>query len=324
MNGSQTQTSVVPSSSNSGCVSWGAIVLSTTVQDSDGDGLLNVWEQNQGYTDAVSGQPVALPGANPDIKDLFVELDYLTLRDSTGKVLHSHLPKKAALDAVGDAFNAHDISVHFDLGSNVYQDPYVIPAGAGGNEISESSLLCSDTTSKKCAFPGQPAVSWKGDFETLQNDPALGNFEPGRAQSYHYAFFGHSLGEPKFYWGTAGTAFVANDPQDFASSLPQLVSIVDAGNIATVTIKSPAGVVKPGDCPQAPACNGLNSGRVTIAGALIAPLIPGTGPQPASPLNGTYIFTNASSGLPDGNGVITTTFKITDCGSARRYLRIQQ
>ena len=88
-----------------------------------------------------------MPGANPNIKDLFVEVDYLTSRDSAGKVLHSHLPKKAALDAVGDAFNAHDINVHFDLGSNIYQDdPYVVPAGAGGNEISESSLLCSDTT----------------------------------------------------------------------------------------------------------------------------------------------------------------------------------
>ena len=53
---------------------------------------------------------------------------------------------------------------------------------------------------------------------------------------------------------------------------------------------------------------------MTIAGALIAPLIPGTGLQPVSPLNGTYIFSNASSGLPDGNGVITTTFKITTAG----------
>src|SRR6266550_4637960 len=65
--GSQT-TSVVPTSSNSGCVNWGAIVLSTTVQDSDNDGLLDVWESKsnspQGYTDAVSGQFVALPGAD--------------------------------------------------------------------------------------------------------------------------------------------------------------------------------------------------------------------------------------------------------------------
>src|SRR5581483_2531054 len=74
-------TSVVPSSSNSGCVSWGAMILSTTVQDTDGDGLLDVWEQNQGYTDAVSNQWVALPGANPNKKDLFVEVDYLSNLD---------------------------------------------------------------------------------------------------------------------------------------------------------------------------------------------------------------------------------------------------
>jgi hypothetical protein len=309
----QETTSVVPSSSNSGCVSWGAIVMSTTVQDSDGDGLLDTWEDHQGYFDPVSAQQVALPGANPNHKDLFVEVDYLASRDSAGKVLHSHLPKKAALDAVGDAFSPQ-ISVHFDLGSNVYQDPYVIQAGTGGNEIPESSLLCVDMGSTRCPFPGQPAVSWKGDFETVQNDSLLGNFQPGRAQSYHYAFFGHSLGEPRFYWGTAGTAF-ANDPQ-FASSLPQLVSIVDAGNTATVTIKSPAGVVKPGDCllaPVPPACNDLNSGRVTIAGALIAPFTPGPGLQLAPPLNGTYIFRNASS-LPPDNGVTTTTFQITTVG----------
>ena len=61
-------TSVVPSASNSGCVSWGATILGTTVQDSDGDGLLDVWEgPNQGYTDAASGQWVALPGASPNL-----------------------------------------------------------------------------------------------------------------------------------------------------------------------------------------------------------------------------------------------------------------
>jgi hypothetical protein len=49
-------TSVVPTATNSGCVSWGAMVLSTTVQDTDKDGLLDAWENSQGYTDAVSGQ----------------------------------------------------------------------------------------------------------------------------------------------------------------------------------------------------------------------------------------------------------------------------
>ena len=43
--------SVVPNSSNKGCVTWEAQILSTTVQDSDGDGLLDTWETHQGLAD---------------------------------------------------------------------------------------------------------------------------------------------------------------------------------------------------------------------------------------------------------------------------------
>jgi len=328
--GSQT-TSVVPTSSNSGCVNWGAIVLSTTVQDSGNDGLLDVWESKsnspQGYTDAVSGQFVALPGADPNAKDLFVEVDYLTLRDSTtNNVLHSHLPKQAALDAVAQAFAAQTppINVHFER----------------GNEIPESALLCSDASGRLCAFPNQPAVSWKGGFESVKNDPALGKFQPGRAQSYRYLLSGHSLGEPRSYWGTAGTAFAGSDSQ-VAPSMPQLISIVDTGTVATVTIKSPSLlggppgvaplvpplvsplVLKPGDClqtnpphPLPAACSDANKDRVTISGALIAPFVAGTGQQPAPPLNGTYTFSNVSSDPPDSNGIITTRFDITTSGVA--------
>jgi hypothetical protein len=100
-------------------VTWEAVVFSTTVQDSDGDGLLDIWEDGSGYTDAVSGQWVALPGANKQVKDIFLEVDYLSdLDGSTGLPLHSHLPKKAAIDTVGAAFasTAHPINLHFDLG----------------------------------------------------------------------------------------------------------------------------------------------------------------------------------------------------------------
>src|SRR5882724_861544 len=76
-NDSTVATSVQPASSNSGCVNWAAVIFSTTVQDKDGDGLLDVWEDNHGYTDAVSGQSVALPGADKSKKDIFVEVDYL-------------------------------------------------------------------------------------------------------------------------------------------------------------------------------------------------------------------------------------------------------
>src|SRR6201987_5676979 len=107
-------TSVVPSATNSGCVSWGAMILSTTVQDTDKDGLLDVWENSQGYTDAVSGQWVSLPGANPNKKDLFVELDWLDALDGSVGPLHSHLPKEAVLDGMGSALCPTGIGIHGD------------------------------------------------------------------------------------------------------------------------------------------------------------------------------------------------------------------
>jgi len=345
--------SVSPTSTNSGCVNWGAIIFSTTVQDSDNDGLLDVWEQkpagggDPSYIDAVSGKQIFLPGAKPDTghKDLFVQVDYLTLRDPNNpdpltNVLHSHLPKQQALDAVGLAFFNQGINVHFDLPPGVYSgDQYVTSTGTG-NEIPENSLLCTDGNAL-CAFPNQPSVSWKAGLEAVQNTqipkaPA-GNsyFQSGRSQSYRYVLFGHSMGEPRSYWSTYASQVVASDPADLAASMPQLVSIVDKSNIATVTIKSPSMingvppqspplVLKPGDCSSTvPTCvndaidanealpNPPVWNRVTVSGSLTpAPFTPGTIP-PTFPLNGTYTFSNANSSKPDGNGVITTTFTVT-------------
>ncbi|MGE5735486.1 MAG: hypothetical protein ACM34E_10390, partial [Acidobacteriota bacterium] len=199
---SQEITSIIPAQSNSGCVSWGAIILSTTVQDSDGDGLLDIWEKNQGYTDAVSGQSVVLPNANPALApnspDIFVELDYLSNLDGlAGAYRHSHLPKQQALQNVGDLFANKGINVHFDVGSAYQGFPYIIPNGAGGNAVSESLVYCTDTKTALCAFPNQPAIGWKGDFQAFQNNTSLGNFQAGRQQSYHYILSGHSLGAPR-------------------------------------------------------------------------------------------------------------------------------
>jgi hypothetical protein len=340
-------TSVVPASTGSGCVDWGAMIFSTTVQDSDGDGLLDAWETpdtngNQGYVDAVSNQWVALPGADLNKKDIFVELDYLTDLDGSA-TQHSHLPKQAALDAVGGVFANQNINVHFDLGPGIYQgDPYVItypvpipaalppgvsppPAGTGGNAISEGTLLCTDdgATPPLCAFPGQPAVGWKGDFLFVKdtatmpgtNPPvSLGNFQPGRRQSYHYVLFGHSLGEPRSFWSAYGAKLA--DP-----TIPQLVSIQNTGNTAKVTIQSlqvlsPLGVTlypKPGDCPNPliPACSDLNSNRVTITGALGQPN-PAPGILSPQNLNATYLFTNPVSTTT--NNITTTTFNIATSG----------
>ena len=346
-------TSVSPTSTNSGCVNWGAVVFSTTVQDTDADGLLDVWENPtvgpKGYTDAVSGKFISLPDADSNKKDLFVQVDYLTLRDGdpkTGAVLHSHLPKAAALDAIASAFannGVNGVNVHFDLPAGIYSgDANVISTDAPGKEIPESSLLCTDAAGALCQFPNQPAISWKGDFDFIK----FANLQSGREQSYHYALFGHSLGEPRSYWAAANTAVASQFP-----TVPQLVSITKSGNTATVKIESPTLIssqgqliqpqtpplmLKPGDCnlKNIPAAcitdaNDANEGgmpappiwnRVTISGSLttypIPPftqLNPGPDPIPAAPpLNGTYsiLAGSLSTGKADPNGMVTTTFQI--------------
>jgi hypothetical protein len=322
-------TTVVAGQSGGGCVDWGAVIFSTTVQDTDNDGLLDVWETNQGYTDAISNQFVSLPGANPNVKDIFVEVDYLcnlaTCDPNASGYLHSHLPKQQALDNVGNAFKnapvdcdpitlvCKGVQVHFDLGPGIYQgDPYVVtypvplPPGTviGGNAIPESATVCKDATSPTlCQFPGTSAVGWKGGFLFVKNNPTLtlpgtntalplGNFQPGRRNSYHYMLFGHDLGAPRSIWSTFGANLQI-------ASLTQLISIVNTGTTATVTIQTPSGLLKPGDCPNPliPACSSdLNLNRVTVEGAA---------GQPA--LNGTYTF--ASTPTP-GPGPNQTTFTI--------------
>jgi len=331
---SSATTTVTPSSSNTGCVVWGAVVLSTTVKDGDKDGLLDKWEDDKGYNDVNSGQFVALPGADKNVKDLFVEVDYLkNLDGSAGSSIHSHLPKQEALDKVGVAFknapvdcNAQGckgIQVHFDVG-NVYQspmpkpgapskncgtqanpvlcDPYIIsnPPGSGGNAIPETALLCNDVGGTLCAFPGIPTVGWKGGLVYVKNNATvpnssvpLGNFQLGRAPSYHYLFFGHALGASRSYWGAAGTSTTTNSGK--------LVSIVVNNNVGAVTLQSVAtGFLKPGDAvgPNDPASLDTNLDRVTVEGALAQ-----------TNLNGSYQFSSLNTST-DNSGIATTTFTI--------------
>ncbi len=319
-------TSVVPAPTNSSCVSWGAVIFSSTVQSSDGDGLLDTWKSSQGYTDLISGQWVALPGAQRSRKDLFVEVDYLSNLDGkAGSYLHSHLPKQAAIDMVGKAFQnapvdcdpitlaCKGVTVHFDLGPGIYQsDPYVIaypvllpnplppgttapPAGAGGNAISESTALCTDAKGTPlCAFPNQPTVGWKDGFLFFKNTSTLGNFQAGRKDSYHYLLFGHGLGVARSYWSTANTALIG-------FGLGSLDSIVVSGNLTTVTIESPSGFLKPGDPvnPGDPAFGDFNLDRVSVEGAI----------QNAA-LNGTYLYTFKSQSTDSKTNITTTVFTI--------------
>jgi hypothetical protein len=106
------------------------------------------------------------------------------------------------------------------------------------------------------------------------------------------------LGAPISYWSASG--FALQDP-----TIPQLVSIVNSGNAATITLQSPQGVIKPGDCPN-PAiagCSNANNTRISITGALSQ-----------TALNGSYFFSNAISNTV--NNLTTTTFTVSTNGVA--------
>jgi hypothetical protein len=242
-------TMVTPARTNSGCVSWAAVIFGTTVQQSDNDGLLDIWKTNQGYTDLSNGEFVSLPGAVRGQKDLFLQIDYLASHDfitSGGALGHSHKPKQAAMDMVGDAFSLQGIHLHVDCGNCYAGDPYVIPGGLGGNVIDEDTVTCQDNPAANppffCAFPGQTVTGWKGGFSFLKNQ----HFQHGRQLSYREGIFGHALG-------------VATNT--FSISKGTLISIVVSGSTATVTTSVP---------------HGFSSGdRVTVSGAVSPAPVPG-------------------------------------------------
>jgi hypothetical protein len=273
-NDASATTTVVPNSSNSGCVSWGVVVMSTTVQNSDNDGILDVWKQNQGYCDAsVNGgvcsttDPswVSLPGATSGAKDLFLELDYMcstvkadgTCDTANGDYFY---PSASVQTMLTNAFSAKGTNVHIIPGNPGY------PAALATGAIQEQT--CTDTTDASgkpllCEFPNQAGlVGWKDGFDFLKNQPlnypdetscqqalngpCIRRFQHGRKDSYHYVLFGNAAGLPE--WGLQGGS---------------LASVVASGNTVMFTTASPHGLTAGTD-------------RVTVTDAITNPSLNGT------------------------------------------------
>ncbi|HLJ16724.1 MAG TPA: hypothetical protein VKV15_19670, partial [Bryobacteraceae bacterium] len=272
-------TSVAPARGAKGCVAYGAIILSTTVQDTDKDGLLDVWKTNQGYCDAganrglsnqgqcptvpITSDPswISLSGAQSGEQDLFLQIDSMCsvltpagACDTTNGI--SQLPSDPSVFAnLTNAFasNGHAIHLHID------PNHQVIP-----------EQTCTDSVDKNnnpvyCSYPGQPGVvGWKAGFEFLKTQPlnypdeascesrtlpggkvgagplCIRRFPLGRRNSYHEVIFGNALGVPN--WSFQGGS---------------IVSIVASGTTLTITTSSPHGLIVD---PLGP------KGRVTIDG----------------------------------------------------------
>jgi hypothetical protein len=335
---------IVPSSNNKGCVSLGAFILSTTVLNSNNDGILDVWKANQGYCDpranlGLSTQGtctgandpnwVDLTGASPNQKDVFVQLDYMCSANADGTANcdpnsggFSYAPDQTAVDNVVSAFSANGqvpVSVHID------PVHHAIPV-----ETCPDAPLASPPA--YCPFPGQSGViGWNVGFGTLKSQPlnlnpdgtpwteaqcvanpstCIRRFQPGRNNSYHEVIFAKASATPN--WTLADGS---------------LVSVSVSGSNVTFTTSSAHGLVQ-----AASVSDTTPNARVTINDAISNPNLNGT--YLVKSVSGTT-FTiqnaNATTPAPTRNtdpflsvtsGVVGTGSGVSDVGGANSAVSV--
>ena len=338
-------TVVVPNSSNKGCVSWGAIVMSTTVQDTDHDGLVDGWKVAQGYCDAGANRGLSTQGTCPlqtndpswvslpnahapgqGNQDVYVQLDYMCLANPDGTPNCnpanggvSYKPSAATIANVTNAFSQnHKITVHI-----ISDDNNVIAAQPCTDNLGASPPVY-------CPYPGQAGVvGWEAGFAFLKTQPlnypdepscetrtpqggaagtgplCIRRFQPGKNNSYHEVIFGVGAASP--YWG-----FIDGS----------LTSVVAAGNTVTFTTSTPHGLA------AALSSSDTNpNARVTISDAISNPGLNGTYLVASVPSSTSFTIQIAMATtatytpgtdpfLAIGSGVATTRSGISDIGGA--------
>ena len=331
-------TKVVPSASNQGCVSWGAIIFSTTVQNTDKDGILDVWKvpaapnaSTPGYCDASvnegkcngPGDPawVDLPGAALHQQDVFVQLDYMCSSPSgvdkctTGNGTdYSFDPRLTGADVMmTNAFSAHGIHLHINpvnpMGTT---QPIHAIQEQTCTDNSINPICSSVATNGLTPFPGQPGVvGWKAGLEFFKSQPLNYPDEISCDQALNGPCIRRFQNGRKDSYHYALFAH-AIGRTNWGLQGGSLASVVALHNTVTFTTSAPHGLVVD---PH------LGNGRVTIADAITNPNLNGTYlvqsvSPPAAVLAitqtsmsalgfATYKFTQVSGPAPAVNDLVT-------------------
>jgi hypothetical protein len=330
-------TQVVPTPSNQGCVSWGAVIVSTTVKNNDNDGLLDVWKKGQGYCDASINEGVCnvgnvsdpawvdLSGAtlgtqlNPH-PDVFVQLDYMcsnvtgsspsapgSCTVSADGSKYSFDPRLSAdgtnaLQKVLDAFANKDVTLH------------AIPTHA------VQELPCTDTTDTNgnpllCPFPNQPGVvGWPGGFVFYENEmvnTADGNLDDCAAANPPATcvpVFQHGRKDSYHHALFAHALGLPN----WTLQSGTLKSVSQKLNTVTFITSAPHGLIVDPTCTNPTAAGHKGNGRVSVAFAITNP----------NNLNGTFCVTSVSTTnratpldtftISVGNSTSATYTRVTD------------
>jgi CSLREA domain-containing protein len=179
----------------------GAYERELATPDSDGDGLPNEWELH-GY----NGLDLPAMGADPNHKDIFIEIDYMKEAGFicsniiSCRVGHDHKPDQEAIDMVVEAFknapvsnpdNINGINLHVDLGSESTMK-FVRGSPVKWGALSRSDALPHDDYTVT-DNPGNEFPQIKSKY-----------FESSRKGIFHYTIFVHES-------EAAGTAEIPDD-----------------------------------------------------------------------------------------------------------------
>jgi len=139
--------------------------------DTDGDGLPDVWELYGADFDGddIIDLPLHQMGADPNKKDVFVEIDWMT----------GFQPVESSIKPIYEEFKKHNINLHIDFGPDSID--YVTgkkwkdyPGGSGGNIFAYSDLDQHDST------------RWSNIINN--------NFTVSRRKAFHHSAFVSNLG----------------------------------------------------------------------------------------------------------------------------------
>ena len=206
--GSSVTTSVsIAGLSGADCLTFGAFVFKTAVKDTDGDGILDIWEKATASSPVLdpNGQPLpplADMFANYLRRDIFVEIGFMDTTTDLSyngvvKPQHSHEPDHATIKLIGDMYwnapvmnvdGSFGISLHVDAGSGYpsgVADGYIVPRhlARGGESINEADTTqCSRGPLDPpwvCQWDNDPGtVGWKTGLNFIKNQVLSGEPAP--------------------------------------------------------------------------------------------------------------------------------------------------
>jgi CSLREA domain-containing protein len=166
--------------------------------DSDGDGLCDDWEINGIDFNADTGVDLPLTEADPNVKDIFVEVDYMKEWIIDAK------PFGAALRRVQEEFEEHNINLHL-VWTNEYElVDEAVPAIASIRFYERESGPLNDFWDLKWGDPASPCDGHFGTSED-RSKPNCADILGARRLVYHYCIFGHDFKHPDLA-GSSGAA----------------------------------------------------------------------------------------------------------------------